>query len=151
MKLRTKRDVIRGVAARWRNQYEGHITEGTNPFGLRGYSAEREPDGAIKYSDVSVPKASPREIYDRLLALDLEVATAAEVDAVIRSAGSWCELRCEECYADVEQVAVLEHWITKQGITGVERHPEDVEEETRRQFLLCVHCVFAGFKLLEQI
>lgn len=75
-KLITRRDVIRGIAKRWHEQY------GDNP----------ERHGPDK-----------TEIYRGLLALDLETCSPADVEAVIGNA-TWTRLKCNGCGRDVDAV-----------------------------------------------
>lgn len=72
----TKREIIKGVPESWRRQYPD--TEPT--YGTRN-----------------------RAVREKLEALDLETATAAEVAAAIGNDG-WTRLACDICEQDREQV-----------------------------------------------
>jgi hypothetical protein len=79
----TKRDVIRGVRARWNEQYARYRDDETlNPVG-----------GRVAVGTVRA----------RLAALDLETCTGADIDAAI-GAPRWAENRCDECDKDVDRL-----------------------------------------------
>lgn len=87
MKAVYERDLIRGVAERWRLQYE--------------HGGEWKP-----------PKSSPyrfdaRAIYNALSALDAETATTADVAAIIGN-DSWTRLLCRECQSLVSEAVEFE-------------------------------------------
>jgi hypothetical protein len=74
-RLITRRDKIRGVAARWRKQYRSGTTLS------RGESADA--------------------IYTRLSQLDPESAVRGDVDAIIGNT-NWTAIQCDGCGRDVE-------------------------------------------------
>lgn len=82
MKLITQRELIRGVAAKWREQYA--------------------PNGKWLSVGAAFDK---REVYERLRELDGETVAAEQVDGIIGN-GSWTSLRCDDC--DVSVGAVVE-------------------------------------------
>lgn len=82
LKLVTKRDVIKKVAARW---HEAYFDE----KGRGDYYGEDKP-----------------EIYAELLGLHLDTCTEDEVTAIIGN-DSWTELRCDVCNERQEQVSVV--------------------------------------------
>lgn len=77
MRLFNARTKIRGVPARWHNQY---------------------PKGRAEESQLEVGR--------KLDALNLETASAADVDAIIGN-NSWTTERCDECGAQVHEGVVL--------------------------------------------
>lgn len=91
MKLTTQRDLIRSVAARWRQQYEPFTNDDKPLFSVRnGY---REP-------------IREKPIAEKLDALDKETATAADVAAIIGNE-SWTRLTCDECGKDTDAVLTV--------------------------------------------
>jgi hypothetical protein len=91
MKLTTQRDLIRAVAARWRQQYEPFTNDDKPLFSVRnGY---RQP----------IPK---KAIAEKLDALDKETATAAEVAEIIGNE-SWTRLTCDECGKDTDALLTV--------------------------------------------
>lgn len=79
--LRTTRDMIRGVAERWRVQY------GISGTWTRTISGDSE------------------KVYKRLLALP-DTATAKDVEAIIGN-DSWTRLTCDQCDREVDAVVEL--------------------------------------------
>lgn len=73
MQIITKRDLIRGIAAHWYASYKRYIVGDDPTIGL-----------------------DKRTIYAKLLALDVNTATEAEVAAIIGNS-SWIDNRCHEC------------------------------------------------------
>lgn len=84
MKILTKRQVIKQVAARWHDQY--HPFKEWMP--LYSYRMGVRAD--------HVRRRTQKEIYDALMTLDLELATEAQV-ADITGNDSWTSLQCENC------------------------------------------------------
>lgn len=80
--LRTTRDMIRGVADAWKEQYK------------HGGSWSSTFDGSSK------------AVWSRLKALDVETATVADVEAIIGNA-SWTSLKCNQCGQEVDTVVQL--------------------------------------------
>lgn len=81
IELITQRDLIRGVAEKWRRQYS-------------------------KSSYWETPNATGRtaaQVAARLDALDVETATHEDVAKIIGN-DSWTELICNSCRADCERV-----------------------------------------------
>jgi hypothetical protein len=90
MKLTTQRDLIRAVAARWRQQYEP-FTHDTPLFSVRnGYRQ-------------AIPK---KEIAAMLDAIDAETATPEDIAAIIGNE-SWTRLTCDECGKDTDAVLTV--------------------------------------------
>jgi len=90
MKITTQRDLIREVAARWRQQYEP-FRDDRPIFSIRnGY---RQP---IK----------KKEIAEMLDAIDAETATPADIAAIIGNE-SWTRLTCHECGKDTDAVLTV--------------------------------------------
>lgn len=87
MRIVTQRDLIRGVAAKWRGQYQ--------------YAIENPEKDARWHTGET--KAS---IWAALKALDLETATADDVRRIIGN-DSWTSLRCDECGTETEQVLMF--------------------------------------------
>lgn len=85
-KLTTARDKIRGVAQAWRSSYGPEARGGKWYTG--GINDDREAT------------------YERLLALDVETATAEDVRAIIGN-GSWTQLHCDGCDEYVNAVVTL--------------------------------------------
>jgi len=87
MQLITRRELIRNVAAKWREQYE--------PF---------KDDGLLfgEWNGVRIKKTKA-QVADELDALDKEKATAEDVAAIIGNA-SWTRLTCDECGKECETV-----------------------------------------------
>jgi DNA-directed RNA polymerase subunit RPC12/RpoP len=85
MKLITKREVIRDVAKRWREQYE--------PF------KEERPLFSVR-NGIQICKTK-REIADELDSLDKETASDADVDAIIGNE-YWTSMKCDECGQEVD-------------------------------------------------
>jgi len=81
MKLFNTRERIRNVAARWQEQY---------------------PDNKPGLTD------DKREITRKLLALDVERATPADVAAIIGNT-SWTHATCDECGGTAVDAVELEH------------------------------------------
>ena len=79
MKLITQRQLIQGVAAKWRAQYKGSMD--TRLF-----------DGSSK-----------GEIAEQLDALDRDKACAEDVAKIIGN-NSWTRMTCDECKRDVDAV-----------------------------------------------
>lgn len=88
MNITTQRYLIQNVAKRWHLNY-WPFAESTKPlFSVRnGFAKPR----------------SKKDIYDDLLAIDPDTATAEEVDAIIGN-GSWTRLCCDECGKRVDRV-----------------------------------------------
>jgi len=80
MKVITQRDLIRGVARKWRKKYQ--------PF----------RDDRVIYGGFT-----KEEIADKLNALDGETATAQDVENIIGNS-SWTALQCHECKKYVSEV-----------------------------------------------
>jgi hypothetical protein len=91
MKLTTQRDLIRAVAARWRQQYEPFQNDDRPLFSVR--NGCRQP----------IPKKAIIEMLD---ALDKETATPADVAGIIGNA-SWTRLTCDECEKDTDAVLTV--------------------------------------------
>ena len=90
MKLTTQRDLIRTVAARWRQQYE--------PF------SHDIPLCSVRNGHrQTIPK---KEIAAMLDATDLETATPADIAAIIGNE-SWTRLTCDECGKDTDAVLTV--------------------------------------------
>jgi len=102
VKLLTSRDEIRGIAKTWREKYY--------PF---------------KYDH-------SRQIYEKLCALNVDTATAKDVDDIIDGYG-WTTFRCDECNASK---------LTE--VVQVGQEP-DYESATAN---LCRECLTKAFKLL---
>lgn len=83
MKAVYERDLIRGVAERWRLNYE--------------HGGEWKPPKSSLY------RFDARAIYNALSALDAETATTADVTAIIGN-DSWTKLTCNECRLQVSDV-----------------------------------------------
>ncbi len=79
MRIITKRDVIRGMRSRWRDQY-----------------GQRRDDEVV---GVGASRRSVKEIARDLERLNLDTCDAAEIDAIIGNS-SWTENRCDECKKD---------------------------------------------------
>lgn len=92
MRLVTRRDRIRGVAAAWAHQYRRFI-HGPN-------------EDLPTLHGASGPRRTKREILGFLQALDVETCTEADVTACIGNS-SWTYLRCTECKTDPEVALVL--------------------------------------------
>lgn len=87
MNLTTQRDLIRGVAKRWRDTYAPFEQWDMRPtmFG---------------------PVPDKRAISIKLDKLDKETATAADVAAIIGNE-SWTHLTCDECGKDADAVLTV--------------------------------------------
>ena len=72
MRIITKREMIKAVRNRWRQQYSKRIADGDEYY---------------------------CRIDDGLFRLDLDTCTSADVDAVI-GRGGWTDNRCSECGLD---------------------------------------------------
>jgi hypothetical protein len=90
MKLTTQRDLIRAVAARWRQQYEP-FTHDTPLFSVR---------------NVYRQAISNKEIAETLDAIDAETATPEDIAAIIGNE-SWTRLSCDECGKDTDAVLTV--------------------------------------------
>lgn len=108
MRIVTMRELIRSVPEHWRASYE------RTEYWLSDRWGE-----------------SKQETYKRLLKLNLETCTPADVTAVIGNS-SWTYLRCDECGASVDQVLMF-------GTAGYETSTHS----------LCAKCVHAAFALWE--
>ena len=95
----TLRDIIRQVPERWRRQY-------------------------FKDSDWISTTHNPRETYNKLKALDLEVATPSDIKHIIGN-DSWTRLKCHECGDPKTSVVEL-------------GEPPDYESHTAR---ICESCL----------
>ena len=105
----TQRQLIQGVAENWKRQYQssnGHW------LGTRNDNAQ--------------------EIYTALKALDLDIATKQDIDAVIENS-SWCRLKCDECGRETQTVIQL---------------GEEVDYESSTASV-CSECLSLAVKLLE--
>lgn len=91
MNLTTKRELIRAVASRWRQQYE--------PF------SDDRPMFSWR-TGVTSPPLNKKQIAEKLDTLDGETATAEEVAAIIGNE-SWTRLTCDECGLDVDSVLTV--------------------------------------------
>lgn len=76
MKIITQRDLIRSVTQRWRGQYPKD-----------DYLVSKKTGGPERCGD----------ILQRLQKLDLEVATAEEVETAIGGKLGWVNISCDEC------------------------------------------------------
>jgi hypothetical protein len=82
-KLVTRRQIILGVARRWKAQYRDDIAKKSVSYG---------PHRGL--------------IYEKLLRLDLSTCTADDVDVVIGN-HSWTILICDGCDKDVEAAVTV--------------------------------------------
>jgi hypothetical protein len=103
--LFTTRSLIRRVPERWRKQYGGF---------------DSRPD-------------DKRDIYERLLKLDMETCSEADVAAIIGN-GGWTRIRCDGCDRDDVKMAVQ-----------VGQEP-DYESATAT---LCFACMSEAFALFD--
>lgn len=89
MKLITKRDLIRNVAAKWRRQYEPFQDDDRPLFSWR--------------TGITSPPLNKRQTAEKLDALDKETATPEDVANIIGNKG-WTSMKCDECGAEVDAV-----------------------------------------------
>lgn len=92
MKTITTIDLIRGVAEKWRRQYAPFDETHVVLFSARHGHTELRPK---------------RVIYEELLALDPETATAEDVNRIIGN-DTWTSPVCEECGSITDAVVVVE-------------------------------------------
>ena len=76
MKRTTTRDKIRGVCKRWYNNYHNDD----------GWKSNYQGKGVL----------DKRIVYDKLCRLNLETATAEDVEAIIGNS-TWTDIQCDEC------------------------------------------------------
>jgi hypothetical protein len=103
MEIITQREIIKAVADSWKSQYLPH-----------GRGNKHSVD-----------------IWNRLNALDLNTASAADVVAIIGN-DSWTRLRCHSCGGEVERLIEI-------------GEPPDCESRTAR---VCLPCITKAYELL---
>lgn len=118
MKIVTKRSKIRSAAARWKKQYYNEQRD----FWGNTTRWVWDPANNKKIAVVH----SSRGRYEKLLALDPDVADEDDIEAITGNR-SWTTLRCVECAQDVPAGVVLE--------IGV---------------LICAECLQAALEKLEE-
>jgi hypothetical protein len=118
MNITTQRDLIRAVADRWLAAY--------HPFNA-SFDA-----GFSFVTGMPVYMRPKKETWELLKGLDLETATAEEVDAIIGNS-SWTSLKCDECSEEVDTIITV----------GQE---PDFGSSTAS---LCYSCCFKAFTLMS--
>ncbi len=102
MRIITQRNMIRGVVKRWDEQYPEKSWKGTDK----------------------------EQIHIQLQQLDLEIATADEVNKIIGNT-SWTEEACDECGKAVDKVIVFGQ-----------------EEYGSSSIYLCFRCIEKGARMM---
>lgn len=91
MNITTKRDLIRAVSKRWRQQYEP-FTDDKPLFSWR--------------TGITSPPLNKQQIAEKLDSLDCENATPEDVEAIIGN-DSWTRLVCDECGNEADSVITV--------------------------------------------
>jgi hypothetical protein len=89
MNITTQRGLIQAVADRWHATYQPFNPRYDNPLSF--------------VTGMPIHMRPKKETWELLKGLDLETATAEEVDAVIGNS-SWTRLKCDECGEEVGAV-----------------------------------------------